>query len=221
MPGWTLIGDPAQTFLPESHPRPEFPRSSNFRNSEPVDLSNRLLTWTRSLILKPLRMLETAAILGAFKPVRGEYKENNNRPPKRLSMNRFLRLLGLVCVISHWSGASLAGEPCGLKTIKGSYIFYIQGYRDNQPYASSGMLSLNGKGQVAFATTRSTQPVSIPGNGTYTLGADCQGTMSLSSGNHYNLYTGPSGAKFTIVRTSGNDVIAAEANRVTGDLILK
>ena len=136
-------------------------------------------------------------------------------------MNKFLRLLGLICATSSLSEASLASEPCGLKTIKGSYIFYIQGYRENQPYASSGMLSFNGKGQVAFATTRSTQPVSIPGNGTYTLGADCQGTMSLSSGNQYNLYTGPSGTKFTIVRTSGNDVIATEANRVTRDLILK
>ena len=136
-------------------------------------------------------------------------------------MNKFLRLLGLVCATSFLSEVSLASDPCGLKTINGSYIFYIQGYRDNQPYASSGMLSFNGKGQVAFATTRSTQPVSVPGNGTYTLGADCQGTMSLSSGNQYNLYTGPSGAKFTIVRTSGNDVIATEANRVTRDLILK
>ena len=136
-------------------------------------------------------------------------------------MNKFLRLLGLVCATSCLCEASLAGEPCGLKTIKGSYIFYIQGYRENQPYASSGMLSFNGKGHVVFATTRSTQPVSIPGKGTYTLGADCQGTMSLSSGNQYNLYTGPSGTKFTIVRTSGNDVIATEANRVTRDLILK
>lgn len=136
-------------------------------------------------------------------------------------MNLLLKFLGILWVSSYWSEASLANEPCGLKTIKGSYIFYIQGYRENQPYASSGMLSFNGKGQVAFATTRSTQPVSIPGNGTYTLGADCQGTMSLSSGNQYNLYTGPTGTKFTIVRTSGNDVIATEANRVTRDLILK
>ena len=136
-------------------------------------------------------------------------------------MNSMLKLLSLTLLAGCFANASQAGTPCGLKTIKGSYIFYIQGYRDNQPYASSGMLSFNGKGQVAFATTRSTQPVSTPGSGTYTLGADCQGTMSLSSGNHYNLYTGPSGAKFTIVRTSANDVIATEANRVTRELILK
>jgi len=136
-------------------------------------------------------------------------------------MNQMLKLLSLTFLACCFSEASQAGTPCGLKTIKGSYIFYIQGYRDNQPYASSGMLSFNGKGQVASATTRSTQPVSTPGSGTYTLGADCQGTMSLNSGNHYNLYTGPSGAKFTIVRTSANDVIATEANRVTRELILK
>jgi hypothetical protein len=132
----------------------------------------------------------------------------------------------LVAVASFESFAAPIQQPaeanCSLKTLKGSYLYSIQGYRGGQPYASSGMFSLDGEGQVAIIYTSAIERTQLATTGTYTVDGDCSGSMTLAAGavvNHF--YLSPSGDSFNFVRVSADDVIGTEARRVSRRLIVK
>ena len=110
---------------------------------------------------------------------------------------------------------------CSLKTLKGSYTYSIQGYRNGQAYASSGMFSFNGAGQVAVIYTSSIERTQLTVTGTYSVSGDCSGSMTLAATTVNNFYLSPSGDSFTFTRVSSDDVIGTEAMRVSRELIVK
>ncbi|MCZ7626333.1 MAG: hypothetical protein C3F12_14550 [Candidatus Methylomirabilota bacterium] len=142
-------------------------------------------------------------------------------------MNKTPRIsCALLFIITLGATVQAAADPkayCSDKTLKGSYIFSIQGYQGAEPYpyASAGMFVFDGAGGIVDAVTRSTNRTTTRGTGTYSVGESCQGSMSLSSGNDYDIYVSPHGESFTFVRTSGNDVVASRADRVSHKQILK
>lgn len=130
------------------------------------------------------------------------------------------------------AGASLniSAEPfeqhekayCSLKTLKGSYIYSIQGYRGGRPYASSGTFSFNGAGEAAVLYTSSIERTQLFVTGTYTVDGNCSGTMILADKTVVNnFYLSPTGESFNFVRVSSDDVIGTEARRVSRELIVK
>ena len=110
---------------------------------------------------------------------------------------------------------------CSLKTLKGSYIYSIQGYREGKPYASSGLWSFDGAGKVAIIYTSSIERKQLTVTGTYTVDGNCTGSMTLATTTVNNFYLSPNGDSFNFVRVSGNDFIGTESRRVSRKLIIK
>lgn len=110
---------------------------------------------------------------------------------------------------------------CSLKTLKGSYTYSIQGYRNGQAYASSGMFSFDGAGQTTVLYTSSIERTQLTVTGTYTVNGDCSGTMTLAATTVNNFYLSPSGDSFNFMRVSSNDVIGTEARRVSREMLVK
>ena len=111
---------------------------------------------------------------------------------------------------------------CSLKTLKGSYAYSIQGYRGGRPYASSGLYSFNGAGEVAIIYTSSIERTQLFVTGTYTVDGNCSGSMTLADKTVVNnFYLSPTGESFNFVRVSSDDVIGTEARRVSRELIVK
>ncbi len=111
---------------------------------------------------------------------------------------------------------------CSLATLMGTYVYSNQGYRGGQPYASSGLLSFNGTGQIVNIFTNSDTREQSSTTGAYTVDNNCTGTITLVTGStKSNIYLSPNGDVFRFVRVSGDDVIASEAQRVSKQLIIK
>lgn len=132
----------------------------------------------------------------------------------------------LAAGVSFKSSAAPTQQPaeayCSLKTLKGSYAYSIQGYRGGKPYASSGLFSFDGAGQVAILYTSSIERTQLFTTGTYTVDGNCSGSMTLAAATVVNnFYLSPTGDSFNFVRVSQDDVIGTEARRVSRKLIVK
>ncbi len=110
---------------------------------------------------------------------------------------------------------------CSLETLRGSYTYSIQGYRDGRPYASSGLMSFDGAGKAAVIWTSSVERKQLSTTGTYTVESNCSGQMTLDVTTINNFYLSPSGDRLNFVRISGDGVMGTEAIRVTQGLIMK
>jgi hypothetical protein len=74
-------------------------------------------------------------------------------------MRKIALFIAALSILAAGAGFKASAAPiqqpeayCSLKTLKGSYAYSIQGYRGGQPYASSGLFSFDGAGQVAIST---------------------------------------------------------------------
>lgn len=134
-------------------------------------------------------------------------------------------LYAVTAIIAGTSVKSFAAPSeayCSLKTLTGSYTYSIQGYRGGKAYASSGLFSFDGAGQVAIIYTSSIERTQLFTTGTYTVNGNCSGTMTLAAGTTVNnFYLSPSGDSFNFVRVSQDDVIGTQARRVSRALIVK
>lgn len=144
-------------------------------------------------------------------------------------MKRTARIAAALSLLVAGVSATASAAPaekgpaayCSLKTLQGSYTYSIQGYRGGQPYASSGLFSFNGAGQVAIIYTSSIERKQLAVTGTYTVAGDCSGAMTLATTTVNHFYLSPSGDSFTFVRVSSDDVIGTEARRVSRALIVR
>lgn len=127
-------------------------------------------------------------------------------------------------------GASLAftslaaprsDDACSLRTLKGSYVYSIQGYRGGKPYASSGFMAFDGAGKAAVVYTSSIERRQLTVGGSYTVDGNCFGVMNLATSTINHFYLSPDGDRFEFVRVSDDDVIGATATRVTRAFIVK
>jgi hypothetical protein len=105
---------------------------------------------------------------------------------------------------------------CSVATLEGTYLFAQNGVEikgnDQRPFAIAGYDVFDGNGEVnghASANfngkiTRSKEP--LPG--TYTLKANCTGTLTFTNGTRYDIFIAPDGSMFTFVRTNPEIVSA-------------
>ncbi len=112
-------------------------------------------------------------------------------------------------------------DRCSLQTLQGSYLYSLQGYRDGKPYASSGFLAFDGAGKATVLWTSSVERAQRFTTGSYTMGANCSGSMTLDVTTVNHFYIAPSGDFFHFVRISGDGVIATEARRVSRGLLAR
>jgi hypothetical protein len=124
-------------------------------------------------------------------------------------------LVGLVAAMSlGTSGAAptaLAPQSCSVQTLRGSYLFATHGWNIvggvAVPKAIVEGIDFNGDGTLVspFAT------VSINGTimhssgslGTYTVAADCTGTLVFTGGPSFDIFVEPTGKQLWMIQTGG------------------
>jgi hypothetical protein len=131
-------------------------------------------------------------------------------------------------------GVSLAGERapqagdvlgCSLATLRGTYIFAYEGFNIENgtpiPVAFAGQEVYDGDGTmtgVYSASTNGQITRNVPYTGTYTVNADCTGTLTTTEeiGTfHYDQFVGPTGDEFSWVATDPGIVAAGFERRVS------
>lgn len=118
--------------------------------------------------------------------------------------------------------ATPAPSGCSVATLHGTYLYAgndastISGTTET-PMAFAGSEVYSGTGQVNGASTSSsggTIHARSPYTGTYTVNADCTGTLTIGQKLNFDLYVAPSGDTFTYVETDPGSVSAVVETRV-------
>jgi hypothetical protein len=110
------------------------------------------------------------------------------------------------------AGADNAAQVCSEQTLRGSYLWTFDGYQNfggnPVPKAIMQGIRFNGNGTftVPFGTVNigGFAVIDISGGvGTYTVAADCTGTLSVTDGPSFNMYVGPGAQQLWITQTGG------------------
>src|SRR5438094_4949818 len=109
--------------------------------------------------------------------------------------------------------AAADGQVCSVGMLRGSYIWTFEAYSKIGgtliPTTVMQGLRFNGDGTTlnTFGTVNigGTIIVDVTGAvGTYTVAADCTGTLSITGGPNFNIYVGPGAQKVWTLETSPN-----------------
>jgi hypothetical protein len=102
---------------------------------------------------------------------------------------------------------------CSLKTLKGTYVYSLIGYRDGVQYIESGQEVFDGKGSIRNTFTDASG-MTVTTAGTYLMGDHCIGeTRYQDTGDTYSVYVDPKGDSFTyasMISRSGNLAVGSE-----------
>ena len=102
------------------------------------------------------------------------------------------------------AGAAAGGQACSVHMLRGLYLWTFDGYQNVGgnlvPKAVMQGTRFNGDGTLsnAFGTVNIGGFIIIDatgGVGTYTVAADCTGTISITNGPSFNMYVGPGAQK--------------------------
>jgi hypothetical protein len=104
-----------------------------------------------------------------------------------------LGLFALGSGVGAMAGADETATQCSVATLNGSYLYSTVGSLDGEPYASAGIMSFDGEGNVAIVSTRSVEREQVTTSGTYTIESACSGSMDLGTGTINHFYLGPDG----------------------------
>ena len=108
--------------------------------------------------------------------------------------------------------AADGGRVCSVGMLKGLYLWTFDGYQNfggnPVPKAIMQGIQFNGNGTftVPFGTVNigGFAVIDISGGvGTYTVAADCTGTLSVTDGPSFNMYVGPGAQQLWITQTGG------------------
>ena len=111
--------------------------------------------------------------------------------------------------------AATAAQVCSVGMLRGSYIWTFDGYTDLGgtlvPKAVMQGLRFNGDGTTfnTFGTVNIGGTIIFDvtgGVGTYTVAADCTGTLSITTGPSFNIYVGPGAQQVWTTEIAGGDV---------------
>jgi hypothetical protein len=112
---------------------------------------------------------------------------------------------------------------CSKATLKGTYLFAfngveIKGNSEQRPFAIAGYDVFDGNGEVkGVASGNSNGEVfrKDPFTGTYTVKANCTGTVAYRDGPQIDVFIAPDGSKLAFVRTDSEFVGAGFDSQVT------
>jgi hypothetical protein len=142
-------------------------------------------------------------------------------------------LVSLVAAVAPGTSATAQSAPdaraCNLRMLRGLYLWTFDGYQNVGgnlvPKAVMQGLQFNGDGTTfnPFGTVNIGGFIIIDatgGVGTYTVAADCTGTLSITGGPTFNIYVGPGAQQIWTLETSpspaGIGVSVGTATRLPG-----
>jgi hypothetical protein len=108
-------------------------------------------------------------------------------------------------------------KKCSVATLHGTYPFAfdgveIKGNNDQVPFAIAGYAVFDGKGKekgVASSNFNGEVSRKEPVSGTYTVKADCTGTVTFADGSRIDLFIAPDGSMFTFVQTKPSELVGS------------
>ena len=119
-----------------------------------------------------------------------------------------------------------AGAKCSEATLDGRYLFAYDGYeiKGNKkvPFAVAGYEVYDGNGHVkGVASTSVNGKITRkePFSGTYTVKADCTGTVTYKDGTRYDLFITPDGSTYTFLQSNPGVVVSGVEQRGTATRI--
>ena len=124
------------------------------------------------------------------------------------------------------SAATGAKPSCSNATLNGTYTFgYISWQISNgksTPASEAGFDTFNGNGTGTGVITAVYNGVvagsNTPDTSTYTINADCIGTLVFHSGSnvyHFTVYVSPSGNSFSLINTDAGNAVAGTETRMS------
>jgi hypothetical protein len=110
----------------------------------------------------------------------------------------------------------MQAKKCSEATLHGTYLFAYAGVditgEDQVPFAGAGYEVFDGNGKVkAVGSGNFNGEVfrNEPYSGTYTVKADCTGTITYTDDSEYDLFIAPDGSMFTYVRVNSPEQVTS------------
>jgi hypothetical protein len=110
-----------------------------------------------------------------------------------------------------------ARAKCSVATLHGTYLFAfngveITGNNEQVPFAIAGYAVFDGNGKekgVASSNFNGEVSRKEPVSGTYTVNADCTGTVTYRDGSQIDVFIAPDGSMFTFVQTKPSELVGS------------
>jgi hypothetical protein len=109
-----------------------------------------------------------------------------------------------------------AGAKCSEATLDGTYLFAFDGVEikgnEKVPFALAGYDVYDGNGKVkTVQSSNFNGEVSRnePLSGSYTVKADCTGTLTFADGTRYDLFIAPDGSMLSFVQTKPSEFVTS------------
>ena len=140
---------------------------------------------------------------------------------KKLTKPGLVAVAMVLCV----SGVAQAHDDargCGLKTLRGSYVFAASGFNIvagvNQPKAIVEVIDFNGDGTLsvpggARSINGMTAPIPPGGVGDYTVEADCSGTLTFIGGPSFAIFMAPGGKTVWMIPDHSEHGLSGHGNK--------
>jgi hypothetical protein len=115
-----------------------------------------------------------------------------------------------------------SARPCGLHTLRGSYVFAASGYNIVSgvalPKAIVEAIEFHGDGTLSFPAVTVSINGNInqggPGVGVYTAGDGCRGTVTFLPGPSFDIFFDHTGKQAWMIQTNPGTVFQGTATRV-------
>jgi hypothetical protein len=110
-----------------------------------------------------------------------------------------------------------ARAKCSVATLHGTYLFAfngveITGNNEQVPFAIAGYAVFDGNGKekgVASSNFNGEVSRKEPVSATYTVNADCTGTVTYRDGSQIDVFIAPDGSMFTFVQTKPSELVGS------------
>jgi hypothetical protein len=105
---------------------------------------------------------------------------------------------------------------CSEATLEGTYLFAYDGVEikgdEQRPFAYAGYDVYDGNGKVKTVSSANVNGKitrNEPLSGTYSVKANCTGTLTFEDGTRYDQFIAPDGSQLTFVQTKPSEDVAA------------
>jgi hypothetical protein len=127
-------------------------------------------------------------------------------------------MLGVLTVGAVYANNEDAGaKKCSVATLHGTYLFAfngveIQGNDEQVPFAFAGYAVFDGNGKekgIASSNFNGEVTRKEPVSATYTVKADCTGTVTYRDGSQIDVFIAPDGSIFTFIQTKPSELVGS------------
>ncbi len=116
-----------------------------------------------------------------------------------------------------YNNEDAGAKKCSVATLHGTYLFAfdgveIKGNNDQVPFAIAGYAVFDGNGKergVASSNSNGQVTRNERVSATYTVKADCTGTVTFRDGSQIDVFIAPDGSKFAFVQIKPSKLVAS------------